>query len=215
MNLPKWLVESQEAGQKSVQAFSLPIPFDDVRLVVALDDPETGTTRDVLVKHVYGGEPYLEREHGTSTPRHTRYIAGLDIEIPWPSTEPPALKEEDCDTLRMEVETPTWIPSLKSAPFPPSVLDELRNKFSKYRTRHDPQWVREKQLEDYRKEYLASRSLLTPRSEYLAFQRAKYQEQLKSKRDAQGNWIMDNDTAAFIERFLQRNAAGKKPVAAA
>lgn len=188
---------------------ALPIPIDDVRLVVAIDDPATGQTRDVLVEHVHGGEPILEREHGTETPRHTRYISGENIEIPWPRREPPVLNDEEWDTLRMEVETPTWTPSLHYAPFPPSVLDELRNKFSKYRTRHDPEWVEAKKMEDYRKEYLQSRSLLTPKGELIAMIQAKKKERLDARRDANGNMLMDDQTAGFIENFLKEKVANK------
>jgi large subunit ribosomal protein L24 len=102
----------------------------------------------------------------------------------------------------MEVETPTWIPSLHYAPFPPSVLDELRNKFSKYRTRHDPEFVEEKKMEDLRREYLQSRSLLTPRGELLAMVQKKREEELERRRDADGNMILDKETESFIESFM-------------
>ncbi|KAL2864610.1 mitochondrial 54S ribosomal protein uL24m [Aspergillus lucknowensis] len=165
VHFPEWL--SEQYGNKSpFQTIPLPIPMDDVRLVVALDDPATGQTRDVLVEHIVGGGPFLEREHGVEIPRHTRYIAGENIEIPWPRQDPPTLKDEVWDTLRMEVETPTWVPSLHKPPFPPSVLDELRNKFSKYRTRHDPKFVEQKRLEDLKREYIQSRSLVSVSGEH-------------------------------------------------
>ncbi|KAE8388551.1 hypothetical protein BDV23DRAFT_110997 [Aspergillus alliaceus] len=208
VHLPSWL--ASQSGQKgNVSPVPMPISLDDVRLVVALDDPATGQTRDVLVEHVYGGGPILERDHGSDTPRHTRYITGENIEIPWPRSEPPKFKDEEWDTLRMEVETPTWTPSLHYAPFPPSVMDELRNKFSKYRTRHDPEWVEAKKMEDYRKEYLQSRSLLTPKGELMALLRAKKEERLNARRDANGNMLMDNQTAGFIENFLKEKVANK------
>ncbi|KKK17775.1 KOW motif domain protein [Aspergillus ochraceoroseus] len=210
VHFPEWLSE-QYGNKNPFQTVNLPIPMDDVRLVVALDDPTTGLTRDVLVEHVYGGEPILEREQGVDIPRHTRYIAGENIEIPWPRSEPPTFKDEAWDTLRMEVETPTWLPSLQSAPFPASVLDELRNKFSKYRTRHDPEWVEQKRMEDLRREYLQSRSLLTPKGELMAMIQAKKQERLETQRDENGNMIMDDQTAGFIESFMkEKNAAATK-----
>ncbi|KAE8147291.1 hypothetical protein BDV25DRAFT_160690 [Aspergillus avenaceus] len=205
---PEWL-NQQYGNSTPFQTVNIPIPIDDVRLVVALDDPETGETRDVLVQHVYGGEPHLEREYGTETPKHTRYIAGENIEIPWPQGQAPEWKDYDVDTFRMEVETPTWTPSLHYAPFPPSVLDELRNKFSKYRTRHDPEWVEAKKMEDYKKEYLQSRSLWTPKGELIAMIQAKKKERLESRKDANGNMLMDDKTAGFIENFLKEKAANK------
>ncbi|RAL09488.1 mitochondrial 54S ribosomal protein uL24m [Aspergillus homomorphus CBS 101889] len=205
---PEWL--TQNYGEKSpFQSVSIPLPLDDVRLVVALDDPTTGQTRDVLVQHVYGGEPILERGYGVETPRHTRYIAGEDIEIPWPKPEPPAPKDEEWDTLRMEVETPTWLPSLRYAPFPASVIDELRNPYSKYRTRHEPEWVEKKRMEDYKREYLESQSLLTPKGEAHRLRIAAAQERRNAKRDADGNYIMDSKTHGFIENFLKSKVATK------
>ncbi|KAE8350036.1 hypothetical protein BDV28DRAFT_139911 [Aspergillus coremiiformis] len=208
VHLPGW-VNSQYGGKGNVSSVALPIPMDDVRLVIAVKSPRDGKTRDNLVEHVYAGGPILEREPGSETPRHTRYVAGTHIEIPWPSAEEQNLKDEDWDTLRMEVETPTWTPSLHYAPFPPSVLDEVRNKFSKYRTRHDPEWVEAKMLEDYRKEYLQSRSLLTPKGELMAMIRAKKEELLNARKDADGNIIMDDKTVGFIENFLKEQKANK------
>ncbi|KAL4896458.1 hypothetical protein BDV59DRAFT_170702 [Aspergillus ambiguus] len=204
--MPEWLGE-QYGNKSPFHPMNIPLSIDDVRLVVALDDPATGTTRDVLVEHVYGGEPIMEREPGTNTPRHTRYIAGEDIEIPWPRSDPAQTKDEEWDTLRMEVETPTWMPSLLSAPFPSSVMDELRNKFSAYRTRHDPEWVAQKKLEDYRKEYLQSRSLLTPKGELMARIQANKQERLNARKDENGNMLLDDQTVGFIESFMKGNAA--------
>ncbi|KAL2828705.1 hypothetical protein BDW59DRAFT_142902 [Aspergillus cavernicola] len=203
---PEWLSE-QYGNTTPFQTVPLPVSIDDVRLVVALDDPATGQTRDVLVDHVYGGGPILEREHGVETPRHTRYIAGEDIEIPWPRYDTPAFKDQPWDTLRMEVETPTWVPSLHFAPFPPSVLDELRNKFSKYRTRHDPEFVEQRRLEDLKKEYLQSRSLLTPKGELIAMVQARRKEEMEKKRDADGNLLMDTQTKSFIADFVKSQAS--------
>ncbi|KAA8644832.1 hypothetical protein EYZ11_007926 [Aspergillus tanneri] len=208
VHFPEWL-NQQYGNNTPFQTVNLPLPIDDVRLVVALDDPTTGQTRDVLVEHVYGGGPILERVYGSDTPKHTRYIAGEDIEIPWPRSEPPAAKDEEWDTLRMEVETPTWVPSLHNAPFPPNVMDELRNKFSKYRTRHDPEWVEAKKMEEYRKEYLQSRSLLTPKGELMARIQAKKEERLNARRDADGNYLLDDQTVGFIENFMKEKKAAR------
>ncbi len=45
--------------------------------------------------------------------------------------------EYDNDTVRFEVEAKTWTPTLLRAPMPGGVIDELRNKYSRFRTRHD------------------------------------------------------------------------------
>ncbi|KKA21506.1 KOW motif domain protein [Rasamsonia emersonii CBS 393.64] len=214
VHVPEWLSEAY-GSQRAYNAVELPIPIDDVRLVVALEDSVTGNLRDVLVEHVYGGEPFLERPYGSTTPRHTRYIAGENIEIPWPAEDKaPQFRDEPWDTLRMEVETPTWVPSLLHPPFESSILDELRNKYSKYRTRHDPEWVEAKKLEDYKEEYLKSRTLLTPKGELRAKLLKEKEEERKKNLDADGNYIMDKETAEFIERFMQQKAAKENTPAA-
>ncbi|PYH82046.1 hypothetical protein BO82DRAFT_73374 [Aspergillus uvarum CBS 121591] len=202
---PEWMTD--QYGEKSpFQSVSIPLSLDDVRLVVALDDPITGQTRDVLVEHVYGGGPILERGYGVETPKHTRYIAGEDIEIPWPKAEPPAPKDEEWDTLRMEVETPTWLPSLQFAPFPASVINELRNPYSKYRTRHDPEWVEKKMMEDYKREYLQSQTLWTPLARLDTSKVAQARNQTPSQK-AGGTRKMDKKTRGFIEAFLEKKQA--------
>ncbi|KAL4930644.1 mitochondrial 54S ribosomal protein uL24m [Aspergillus undulatus] len=210
---PKWLNEIY-GNNAPFSTIPLPISIDDVRLVAALDDPSTGQTRDVIVEHIHADGPFLEREHGVETPRHTRYIAGENIEIPWPKFDKPEFKDEEWDTLRMEVETPTWVPSLHEPPFPPSVLDELRNKYSAYRTRHDPEFVEQKRMEDLKKEYLQSRSLMTPKGELIALIQKKKAEERAKRRDADGNLIPDRETKSFIENFMKLQQKKTKPVTA-
>ncbi|KAL3494646.1 hypothetical protein BJX62DRAFT_35293 [Aspergillus germanicus] len=203
VHFPEWLSE-QYGNTSSFQTIPLPVPIDDVRLVVALDDPVTGQTRDVLVEHVTSGGPYLEREHGLDIPKHTRYIAGENIEIPWPRPDPANLKDEPLDTLRMEVETPTWVPSLRNAPFPSSVLDELRNKYSKYRTRHDPEYVAKKRIEDMKKEYI-QQTYMTPKEQL----RAQHLEREKILNSQRKNGTLkphlSSATDAFIERYMKEH----------
>ncbi|KAL4944238.1 hypothetical protein BDV06DRAFT_187888 [Aspergillus oleicola] len=211
---PEWL-NAAYGNNTPFQTISLPVPLDDVRLVAALDDPSTGQTRDVLVEHIYGGGPTVEHDYGVELPKHTRYIAGEDIEIPWPRADKPNVKDEEWDTLRMEVETPTWVPSLHEPPFPSSVLDELRNKFSAYRTRHDPEYVEEKRMEDLKREYLETRSLMTPKGELMALIQKKKSEELAAKRNEAGNLKVDKETRSFIETFMMQNAAPAAPKAGA
>ena len=202
--MPDYMAKLQKTENKPLRR-ELPISLDDVRLVVTIDDEVTGRQKDVIAEHIHGGPPFLHREWGSPIPRHTRYISGLDIEIPWPHTPHDEAEDQDVDTLRVEVETPSWIPSLLNHPFPPSVMDELRNKFSKYRTRHDQKWVAEKEREDLFNEYLASRTLLTPKGEKAELERAKRREAKKAKLDANGNWKMEPDTAKFIDQFMRNS----------
>jgi large subunit ribosomal protein L24 len=163
------------------------------------------------VEHVYAGGPFMDRPYGSSTPKHTRYIAGDDIEIPWPGEDTPEpYKDEEWDTLRMEVETLTHKPSLEYAPFESSIMDELRNKYSKYRTRHDPEWVEAKKVEDLRREYLQTRTLLTPGGEAKLRRAAEKAEVRKAQLDADGNYILNKETSSFIERFMREQAVKGK-----
>jgi len=131
-------------------AQGMPVSMNDIRHVVALE-MEDGT-KDHIVQHAYGGAPYLERSHDSKLPRFSRYIAGLDIEIPWPAEEPPHAEVAECDTRGNEVADVSWVPSMDETPFPSSVIDELRNKYSRFRTRHDPEYVKEKVMEEYRQD---------------------------------------------------------------
>lgn len=182
------------------------MPIDDVRLVVPLDDPKTGAVKDVLVKNLYAAGPYLEREYGLEIPRHTRYIAGLDVEVPWPTSSPEEHQDEEVDTLRIDVEEKSWVPSLTEAPFPLSVIDELRNKYSKYRVRHDPEWVEKKQREDYYREWRQNRQLFTPKKELLERQLEEKKKAMESMKDESGNLKISQETASFIEQFMAKQA---------
>lgn len=203
---PEWARTLDNAQDKFITN-NAPIPVDDVRLVCTLED--NGRQYEVIAKHVYGAGPYLQRSN-SSTPKHTRYISGENIRIPWPEeTKVDAATDEDGDTSRKEVEYETWTPSLSSRPFQRSIMDELRNKYSKYRARHDPAWVEARKLEDLREEYLKSRTLLTPAGEYMAKLAAEKEAARKAKLDEDGNYIMDKTTADFIAQFVERNRAGK------
>ncbi|KAJ5085550.1 hypothetical protein N7532_010321 [Penicillium argentinense] len=212
IKVPEWAKHSM--GIKTdVLAQTLPIPMDDIRHVIALSqESENGisTTRDHIVQHAYAGYPHVERPAWSKLPRFTRYISGIDVEIPWPTESAPEVKDGEYDTLRYEVDQETWVPSLDNAPFPSSVLDELRNKYSRFRTRHDPEYVKEKVMEEYRQQYLASQSLLTPPGERKEFAIAKSKAAKQEKMDANGNMLMDDETRTFINRFMQ-TSLGEQP----
>ena len=54
----------------------------------------------------------------------------------------------DSDTPRIDRDDPTWTPTLLRAPLPGTVIDELRGKYSKFRTRHDPEFLKRMQQID-------------------------------------------------------------------
>lgn len=127
-------------NEPPVQTTEAPLHLSSVRLVTPLPDPSTGIRRDVIVNEL------------TLTPTGQRFIAnfispdtGKPHYIPWPPKEKPESKDNDDDTLRIDVEQATWVPSLLRAPMPSGVIDELRNKYSKFRTRHEDTYIEMKE----------------------------------------------------------------------
>lgn len=195
-------------GIKSdVLAQNIPVPMDDVRLVFAMTDGNT--TKDYLVQHAHAGGPSVERPSWSKVPKYTRYVSGLKIRIPWPTEEEPQYEDGALDTTRMEVEENTWVPSLDNPPFPSTIIDELRNKYSRFRTRHDEEYVRKKVLEEYRQEYLTQQAILTPAGELKKMKVEQSIQARQARTDENGNMILDSETTNFIERFMSQNAAPK------
>jgi large subunit ribosomal protein L24 len=186
---------------------NMPVPMDDVRLVFAMTDGNT--TKDYIVQHAHVGRPYTERPRWSKMPRYTRYVSGLNIRIPWPTEEAPEYEDGAFDTTRMEVEENTWVPSLDNSPFPSTIIDELRNKYSRFRTRHDEEYVRKKVMEEYRLEYLSQQAILTPAGELKKMKVEQSIQARQARTDEDGNLMMDSETTNFIERFMSQNAASK------
>ncbi|KAJ5894339.1 hypothetical protein N7495_006030 [Penicillium taxi] len=202
--LPEWAKLSLGAQGDTI-AQPMPVPIDNIRLVPALMDPVTGVTRDKIIQHIYAGKPKINRQNWSKLPRYTRYVGGSDIQIPWPTESAPAEEDLDSDTRGIEVDDITWVPSMQEPPFPSTVIDELRNKYSRFRTRHEPEYVRQKVLEEYRQEYLASQRLLTPRGEKIASQAIQGAAVKKARLDEDGNVIMAKETKEFINQYLSSN----------
>lgn len=116
-----------------------PMDYTDVRLVIPVQDPETGKLRDTIVGKIAQSEVYHDKFTDEDT--WTRYIAGTSIVIPWPEKKVIEKIDHDADTRILTVETKTFIPSLLTPPMPITVIDELRAKYSKFRTRHDQEFV--------------------------------------------------------------------------
>jgi large subunit ribosomal protein L24 len=135
-----------DQDDRSVRAMPKPVPLTSVRLVYPLTDTETGQTRDVIVKKLVNTSFFHDRAN--SSTHWKRVIPGLNIIVPWPKQEPKEPKDNACDTLRVEVEARTFVPTLLRPPMPGSIIDELRNKYSKFRTRHDPEYIEARMQED-------------------------------------------------------------------
>jgi large subunit ribosomal protein L24 len=144
------MINADEGDQRPVRSMEKPVSLAAVKLVVPLPDATTGTVRDVIVRDIVNGPVFHDRTTGRK--HWTRFIAGLNTPIPWPKIEPKEHKEHDCDTLRLDVEAQSFVPSLLKPPMPGSVIDELRNKFSKFRTRHEESYLLKKIEEEREKE---------------------------------------------------------------
>lgn len=141
----------QEAGSSPTRSIEQPVPFEAIRLVYPLKNPETGELRDVIIKKIVNTKIWFDKHTGKK--KWQRMIPGLNKIIPWPKQDPkPPAKDNDCDTLRKEVDLKTFVPSLLRAPMPTTVIDELRNKYSIFRTRHDEEYIAAKVAEDQAKQ---------------------------------------------------------------
>lgn len=129
------------------------MPIQAVRLVHPLRDPDTGKVRDVVINELQPRNIIYDKPTGRVTWK--RVVPGLNIEIPWPRAFEEAERSElvqtlpdyPCDTLRYDVERRTYVPTLLKPPMPVEVIDELRNKYSKFRTRHEPEYIARKEEE--------------------------------------------------------------------
>ncbi|KAI0181345.1 hypothetical protein GGR52DRAFT_30874 [Hypoxylon sp. FL1284] len=124
----------------------LPMPISSVRLVHPLRDPATGVTRDVVINQLVHAN--MVRDRVTGERRWSRVVPGLNVEIPWPPRAEPDHKDHKGDTLRIDVEDRTFVPTLLRPPMPQSVLDELRGRYSRFRTRHEPEYIARLEAEE-------------------------------------------------------------------
>lgn len=156
---------NNEDDKRPVRTVEQPVPLSSVRLVYPLPDPQTGIVRDVIVKKLINGKIFRDRVNQRTS--WARLIPGLNVVVPWPKQEPREKKDYPSDTLRIEVEAKSFVPTLLTPPMPGSVIDELRNKYSIFRTRHDPEYIAAKMKEDAAKEAVkkVSEEMRTPLKE--------------------------------------------------
>lgn len=176
----------------------LPIPLSAVRLVYPLPNPELGSLRDVIIVELRRSSNG-ERSLGYGG----RYVAGTEprIYIPFPEKPIEENMDYEIDTLRIEVEEKTWTPTLFQPPMPTSIIDELRNKYSIFRDRHDEDYIRKRdrlvaELENERSE--KGHLMLTPLEEY---HRMKMLEKSRTVQKP-----LDNELLSNIGELMARNA---------
>lgn len=139
--VPSFVVQDDQTAPPT-QDIPAPLPLSSVRLVFPLPTPE-GRKVDTIISAL------------SIAPNGHRTIAnyvdpedGKPFYLPYPKPAPPEHQDHPSDTLRIKVEEETWVPSLLRQPMPENVIDELRNKYSKFRTRHDDAYIAKKMQEE-------------------------------------------------------------------
>ncbi|KAL9108638.1 MAG: hypothetical protein Q9227_006584 [Pyrenula ochraceoflavens] len=207
IKIPPWAQNRAGAAGLKIQQMPSPIPFSSVRLVVPMSDSADPSTpsREYIVRAMHGGEPFEERDHGSPIPRHTRYISGLGLPIPWPNAPPADFKMEDMDTPRRMVEEITFVPDLGVMPMPGDAVNEVVNKYARARRRHDADWVREKVQEDVKNSWVKQRRVLTPQAEFWERENQK-REKEREEREREG---LSDDTIALIKEAQGLSLKGR------
>ena len=124
----------------------VPIPYRSLRLVYPLPDPSTGIPRDVIINQLTARRRRFDIYENKEV--FERWLEPQHIRIPWPEKTEPVYMDEADDTLRVETEEQSFLPTLLRPPMPMGIIDELRNKFSRYRDRHDDEYIAMKEAED-------------------------------------------------------------------
>ena len=196
--IPEFLLMN-ETDKTPIRSYDVPIPLSAVRLVAPIPDPETGLLRDVVIKELNMKAKTLRELKGEDPP--SRFIAGLKpaMLIPYPEKEPETFEDNDCDTLRIEVEEQTWVPTLLKPPMPGSIIDELRGKYSKFRDRHDEAFIAKKIQEDVEAEERKKsiRKMDTPLKELHRKERAE--------KKARGKPQLSEELLSKIGEVMARN----------
>lgn len=193
-------------GQAPVQTNEMAIPFRAIRLVYPLPDPSTGIPRDVIISNLTS----RRRRFDVYENKHVfeRWVEPQHIRIPWPKKEEPNHVDEEGDTLRVDTEEASYLPTLLIPPMPENLIDELRNKYSIYRDRHDEEYVAQKEAEDTAEEIEARRKLAAmPRGA----------TNIARRRGLGGGrgreHVLPDDVAARIGQHMASNSTGGRRVA--
>ncbi|OCK81749.1 hypothetical protein K432DRAFT_350465 [Lepidopterella palustris CBS 459.81] len=194
-----------DGDPRPYRATAMNFEYDQVRLVYAMKDPRTNEVRDVIVDEVEVRN--FQKDH-TGKESWDRYIPGTNIRIEWPEEREPEYIDHPDDTLRITVEERTYIPTLLIPPFPETVIDELRGKYSKFRTRHDEDYVEKKMKEDeeVEKKKKMGVNMRTPLQELFA--------QKKVEKASRPPPELTEDMLARIGEVMAANKAAQKAATA-
>ncbi|KAI5784603.1 hypothetical protein EDC01DRAFT_201929 [Geopyxis carbonaria] len=173
-----------------------PIHYNDVRLVYPLPDPITGELKDSVIANIAMSK-IMHYKNADRKRQWTRYVSGTTTKIPWPKVEEPEAFDMPCDTRIMDVETRTYVPTMLKPPFPSTVVDELRNKYSVFRVRHEPEFVAKIEALAKADREKKKQVVLTPLQEL--------NRKLRKERKVGGKPKMTADVMEQIGRIMAQN----------
>lgn len=184
----------------------MPISINAVRLVYPITNPETGVTKDTIINQLKAVAPNMQSEQMTHKRweygiKWDRLAPGINVVIPWPEVETPEFTTHDIDTPRDKAEDRTFHYNLLTAPMPPQVLNELRNPYSRFRTRHEPEYIAKKEAEEARKKgtHFMFKSMLTPLDEFHA--------KKKELKEARGEPELTEDMLEKLGQIIAKTKA--------
>jgi large subunit ribosomal protein L24 len=192
----KWLGEAEIPSGGQLQPMF--IPMKNVRLVIHRDGRDIIVDRMVVQKekHESGNDIIRRRIPGT----HDDIDEGIDLVTKeenedW-DTEPLV-----SDTFSTDVESSTWTLTLEQPPLPPTLIDELRNKYSKARTRHEDSYVQKLLTQDEKtalKPKVGKIMLRTPGKEFSIQQRTQARATASRKKISPQSWEL-------LGQFMAKN----------
>jgi len=198
IHVPKWVQVEQDMAT-DVAAQERGVLIQDVRLVYPLRDSETGIPRDVVIDRVLQINSTYDKIKKEWT-KGDRVIPGTNTIIPWPEKPDETFQDYEDDTLRRSVDEQTFRPFLLQAPMPMIVIDELRNKYSKFRTRHDFDYIEKKVSEEEK---------IESRKELLKGMRTPLQElsEMRKKQNEANQKELTHDQLAKIGEVIAQERA--------
>ncbi|KAL1895011.1 hypothetical protein Cpir12675_003427 [Ceratocystis pirilliformis] len=188
------------------------IPISAVRLVCPVVMPGSNVPRDVVVKKIVARN--IRRDDVTGVTEWDRVISGLNVIVPWPEKERPDHKTHDCDTSREDVFAETFVPTLLRPPMPGQLIDELRGKYSPFRTRHEERYIAKKNAaEAERKAALAEGPNKTKTANSMLSPAEEASRARKDERRARGQPELSEDMLARIGEIMAKNQLAMREAA--
>src|SRR5215469_7106595 len=193
-------MKKHDGDPRPYRTNAMPLPMADIRLVYQFKD------RDVILENMLLRASWDRRKN---KPLVKRYLPGLEESLPDHRPE----ENEDYsnepagpdDTLRITTEEVTFLPTLIQMPTPASVIDELRNKYSKFRIRHEEAYIEKMKKKEVREQNKQNRVKLmwTPRDRLNNLVKAAAEAELQRR-------IHNSNTDAKIGEVLWKHLTATK-----